>query len=144
MAKVNAARTARLFEVIRTDGPDIKKIVAASSQAVYGEGKYECTRRSPCYPGPRPLEQVEQRDWEVRHPRCQAALKPIPIDEAAPVKLIGTHHLTKYSEERLTLALRREWGIPAVALRYMLTYGPAAVGVQPLHGGLLESSRPAC
>ena len=37
MTEVNAAGTARIFEVIRTDGLDIKKIVVASSQAVYGE-----------------------------------------------------------------------------------------------------------
>ena len=134
MTEVNAAGTARLFEVIRTDGLEIKKIVVASSQAVYGEGKYECAQCGPCYPEPRPLEQMERRDWEVHCPRCQAALKPIPIDEAAPVKLIGTYHLTKYFEERLTLALGREWGIPAVALRYMLTYGPRQSVFNPYTG----------
>ena len=134
MTEVNAAGTARLFEVIRTDGLDIKKIVVASSQAVYGEGKYECARCGPCYPEPRPLEQMDRRDWEVHCPRCQAPLKPIPIDEAAPVKLIGTYHLTKYFEERLTLALGREWGIPAVALRYMLTYGPRQSVFNPYTG----------
>ena len=134
MTEVNAAGTARLLEVIRTDRLPIKKIVVASSQAVYGEGKYECAQCGPCYPEQRPLEQMEQRDWEVRCPRCRAALKPIPIDEGAPVKLIGTYHLTKYFEERLTLALGREWGIPAVALRYMLTYGPRQSVFNPYTG----------
>jgi dTDP-L-rhamnose 4-epimerase len=50
------------------------------------------------------------------------------------VKLIGTYHLTKYFEERLTLALGREWGIPAVALRYMLTYGPRQSVFNPYTG----------
>jgi dTDP-L-rhamnose 4-epimerase len=61
-------------------------------------------------------------------------LKPIPIDENAPVKLIGTYHLTKYFEERMTLALGREWSIPAVALRYMLTYGPRQSVFNPYTG----------
>jgi dTDP-L-rhamnose 4-epimerase len=134
MTEVNAAGTARLFEVIRTDNLDIKKIVVASSQAVYGEGKYECAQCGPCYPDLRPQEQLERRDWEVHCPRCRAVLKPIPIDESAPVKLIGTYHLTKYFEERMTLALGREWGIPAVALRYMLTYGPRQSVFNPYTG----------
>jgi dTDP-L-rhamnose 4-epimerase len=134
MPDVNAAGTARLFEVIRTDGLDIKKIVTASSQAVYGEGKYQCPACGPCYPDPRPLEQLERRDWEPRCPGCALPLQPIPIDESAPVKLIGTYHLTKYFEERLTLALGREFGIPAVALRYMLTYGPRQSVFNPYTG----------
>jgi dTDP-L-rhamnose 4-epimerase len=134
MTDVNATGTARLFEVIRTDGLDIKKIVVASSQAVYGEGKYLCPQCGLCYPEPRPLEQMERRDWEPHCPGCDAPLSPVPIDESAPVKLIGTYHLTKYFEERLTLALGREWGIPAVALRYMLTYGPRQSVFNPYTG----------
>jgi dTDP-L-rhamnose 4-epimerase len=134
MTDVNACGTARLFEVIRSDGLDIRKIFVASSQAVYGEGKYECAQCGPCYPDPRPVAQLESRDWDLHCSRCSAVLKPIPIDEAAPLKLVGTYHLTKFFEERLTLALGREWGIPAVTLRYMLTYGPRQSVFNPQTG----------
>ena len=33
-------------DTMRVDGIDIKKIVVASSQAVYGEGKYECAQHA--------------------------------------------------------------------------------------------------
>jgi dTDP-L-rhamnose 4-epimerase len=134
MTEVNAGGTARLFEVIRTDGLGVRKIVTASSQAVYGEGKYECARCGPCYPEVRPLEEMERRDWELHCPVCRAVMRPVPIDEGAPLKLNGTYHLTKYFEERLTLGLGREWGIPAVALRYMLTYGPRQSVFNPYTG----------
>lgn len=134
MTDVNACGTARLFEVIRTDGLEIKKIVTASSQAVYGEGKYECAQCGTCYPEVRPLEQLERRDWEVHCPKCGVSMKPVPIDEGAPLKLNGTYHLTKYFEERMTLGLGREWGLPAVALRYMLTYGPRQSVFNPYTG----------
>lgn len=134
MTDVNACGTARIFEVIRTDGLNIKKIVTASSQAVYGEGKYECAQCGPCYPEVRPIEQMERRDWEVHCPKCRAAMKPVAIDVDAPLKLNGTYHLTKYFEERMTLGLGREWGIPAVALRYMLTYGPRQSVFNPYTG----------
>ena len=40
MTEVNACGTARIFEIIRAKRFNIKKIVTASSQAVYAEGKY--------------------------------------------------------------------------------------------------------
>ncbi|MGH9395376.1 MAG: NAD-dependent epimerase/dehydratase family protein [Terriglobia bacterium] len=42
--------------------------------------------------------------------------------------------MSKYFEERLTLSLGREWGIPAVALRYSLTYGPRQSVFNPYCG----------
>jgi dTDP-L-rhamnose 4-epimerase len=42
--------------------------------------------------------------------------------------------LSKYFEERLTLALGREWSIPAVSLRYALTYGPRQSIFNPYTG----------
>jgi dTDP-L-rhamnose 4-epimerase len=39
---VNSVGTALLYELIVEKSLQIKKIVIASSQAVYGEGKYSC------------------------------------------------------------------------------------------------------
>jgi dTDP-L-rhamnose 4-epimerase len=124
MTDVNATGIARIFEVIRTKGLSVKKIVTASSQAVYGEGQYACDRCGPCAPRPRSIEQLERGQWEVRCPTCGAETRGIPVSEQAPLKLNSLYALTKHFEERLTLALGLEWGIPAVALRYGLTYGP--------------------
>lgn len=124
MTDVNACGTARIFEAVRAKRLNLKKIVTASSQAVYGEGKYLCENCGPCYPGPRPVSQLEQAQWEVRCPKCGVDTCGIPINEDSPLNLSGVYALSKYFEERLTLSLGREWGIPAVALRYSLTYGP--------------------
>jgi len=134
MTDVNACGMARIFEVIRTRRLDIQKIVTASSQAVYGEGKYLCPNCGPCYPQPRPLQQFERQEWEVKCPKCSSPTQGIPIEEEAPLKLSSLYALTKYFEERLTLALGREWGLPAVALRYSLTYGPRQSIFNPYTG----------
>jgi len=134
MTDVNACGTARLFETIRTANLPVRKIVTASSQAVYGEGKYQCPRCGPCYPPLRSVDQLERGDWTMRCPQCRGTVSPQPIDETAPVKLNGTYHLTKYFEERMTLSLGRDWGIPTVALRYMLTYGPRQSVFNPYTG----------
>ena len=124
MTDANACGTARIFEIIRTKKLNIRKIVTASSQAVYGEGKYRCPRCGPCYPAQRPIAQLERADWEAKCPTCDGPTAGMPINEDSPLKLTGVYALSKYYEERLTLALGREWGIPTVALRYALTYGP--------------------
>jgi dTDP-L-rhamnose 4-epimerase len=134
MTDVNATGTSRIFEVIRTRGLKIKKIVTASSQAVYGEGKYFCDKCGPCYPEQRPIEQLERGDWEAKCPTCGAPTRGMPINEESPLKFTGVYALSKYFEERLTLALGREWSIPAVSLRYALTYGPRQSIFNPYTG----------
>ncbi|HEX2713316.1 MAG TPA: NAD-dependent epimerase/dehydratase family protein, partial [Candidatus Acidoferrales bacterium] len=112
-------------EIIRVKRLNIQKIVTASSQAVYGEGKYACQACDVVsYPDIRSLAQLEAAEWEFRCSRCGRSLRGIPIEENAPLRLNSVYALSKYYEERLTIALGREWGIPAVALRYALTYGP--------------------
>jgi dTDP-L-rhamnose 4-epimerase len=134
MTDVNATGTSRIFEVIRTRGLDVQKIITASSQAVYGEGRYACDRCGPCDPDPRPLEQLEAGEWEVKCPTCGAETRGVPIGEDAPLQFTGVYALSKHFEEKLTLALGREWGIPAVALRYSLTYGPRQSIFNPYSG----------
>jgi dTDP-L-rhamnose 4-epimerase len=109
-------------------------VVTASSQAVYGEGKYICDVCGPCYPARRPLEQLERGEWEVRCPTCGRPTKGAPIEETALLKFTGVYALSKYFEEQLTLALGREWGISAVSLRYGLTYGPRQSIFNPYTG----------
>ena len=134
MADVNVSGTARIFEIIRTRGLNVRKIVTASSQAVYGEGKYLCEQCGPCYGELRPVAQLERREWEFRCPTCRAPTRGVPINEDSPLKLNNMYSLSKHFEERLTLGLGREWGIPAVALRYGLTYGPRQSIFNPYSG----------
>ncbi len=134
MTDVNACGTARIFEAIRTKDLDIAKVVTASSQAVYGEGQYRCARCGPCFPGRRPLEQLARAEWEVPCPTCGHPMTGMPIGENGALDLTGVYAISKYYEERLTLSLGDEWGIPTVALRYALTYGPRQSIFNPYTG----------
>ena len=60
-ARVNGGSTALLYEIIVNNHLPVKKVVVASSQAVYGEGKYECPEHGAQYPPSRSLEQLEKR-----------------------------------------------------------------------------------
>src|SRR2546423_7847277 len=65
---VNSFGTAQMLEVIREKNFPIKKIVVASSQAVYSEGAGECPKHGLVFPRVRPIEQLRDGDWEVHCP----------------------------------------------------------------------------
>ena len=128
----NSLPTAVMYELIRDRHP-VLKVVTASSQAVYGEGKYNCAEHGPCYPPPRSVPQFHKRDWELRCPRCNRPMEGIPIDESHVTPLLP-YAMSKYMNEILALNLGRLYGIPTVALRYSLTYGPRQSLFNPYTG----------
>src|SRR5205085_10675660 len=67
---VNSLATAQMLEVIRERNLPIKKIIVASSQAVYSEGAGDCPKHGLVFPDVRPVEQPKRGDWSVRCPIC--------------------------------------------------------------------------
>jgi dTDP-L-rhamnose 4-epimerase len=120
---VNAVSTALLYEIVVEKRLPIQKIVVASSQSVYGEGKYRCAAHGVQYPGQRPAEQLARRMWEVGCPVCGTPMQPEMTDEAV-VKPHNSYAMSKYSEEMIALNLGRRYGIPSVGMRYSITQGP--------------------
>jgi dTDP-L-rhamnose 4-epimerase len=131
---VNSLGTAQMLEVIREKKLPIKKIVVASSQAVYSEGAGECPDHGLVFPSVRPVEQLRKGDWQVHCPICGAITKSVPTPENAPVGGETVYGLTKVDQERLVLLWGRQIGIPAVALRYSCTYGPRQSIFNPYTG----------
>jgi dTDP-L-rhamnose 4-epimerase len=131
---VNSLGTAHMLEVIREKNLPIKKIVVASSQAVYSEGAGECPKHGLVFPSVRPIEQLRRGDWQVHCPICGAITKSVPTPENAPVGGETVYGLTKVDQERLVLLWGKQIGIPTVALRYSCTYGPRQSIFNPYTG----------
>ena len=131
---VNSLGTAQMLEVIREKKLPIKKIVVASSQAVYSEGAGECPDHGLVFPPVRPVEQLRKGDWQVHCPICGAITKSVPTPENAPVGGETVYGLTKVDQERLVLLWGKQIGIPTVALRYSCTYGPRQSIFNPYTG----------
>jgi dTDP-L-rhamnose 4-epimerase len=131
---VNSLGTAQMLEVIREKNLPIKKIVVASSQAVYSEGAGECPQHGLVFPSVRPIEQLRRGDWRVHCPICGAITKSVPTPENAPVGGETVYGLTKVDQERLVLLWGKQIGIPTVALRYSCTYGPRQSIFNPYTG----------
>src|SRR5207302_1702201 len=128
---VNSLGTAQMLEVIREKNLPIKKIIVASSQAVYSEGAGECPKHGLVFPSVRPIEQLQGGDWSVRCPICNEPITSVPTPEEAPVGGETIYGLTKVDQEKLVLLWGKQIGIPTVALCYSCTYGPRPYRFNP-------------
>ncbi len=120
---VNTVSTALLYELIVEYKHPICKIVLASSQAVYGEGKYRCGEHGVIYPGPRSLEQLEKGEWEIKCPHCSEPMINLSITEDK-VKPHTAYGISKYALEMAGISLGRKYDIPTTAMRYSIVQGP--------------------
>ena len=137
---VNSFGTAQMLEIVRDEGLPVKKVVVASSQAVYSEGAVRCTNATCAeydrliFPPMRPLAQLQAGEWEIHCPACGQVCVSVPTPEEAPIGGETVYALTKVDQERLVLTWGRQTGIPTVALRYSCTYGPRQSIFNPYTG----------
>ena len=132
--QVNSFGTAQMLEIIREKNFPIKKVIVASSQAVYSEGAGKCSKHGLVFPKVRPVEQLQHGDWSVRCPICHQPTTSVATPEEAPVGGETVYGLTKVDQEKLVLLWGKQVGIPAVALRYSCTYGPRQSIFNPYTG----------
>ena len=119
----NTQGTANLLQAILDDGCRIEKLIVASSMSIYGEGKYRCHGCGEATPGPRPLRQLQAKQWESLCPKCGRALEPLATDESKPLQCTSIYALSKKDQEEMTLLFGSTYGLPVVALRYFNIYG---------------------
>jgi dTDP-L-rhamnose 4-epimerase len=131
---VNSLGTAQMLEVIREKNLPVKKVVVASSQAVYSEGAGDCPKHGLVFPTVRPVQQLRKGDWQVHCPLCGATTTSVPTPENSPVGGETVYALTKVDQERLVLLWGKQLSIPTVALRYSCTYGPRQSIFNPYTG----------
>lgn len=120
---VNGVGTSLIYELIVREKLKVKKVVVASSQAVYGEGQYACTEHGLFMPRPRSQEQLYCGEWEPRCPRCNSQAHPCLLEESY-VNPYNQYAVSKLAQEKIALGLGWLHGIPTVALRYSITQGP--------------------
>jgi dTDP-L-rhamnose 4-epimerase len=120
--QVNAVSTALLYELIVGQRLPVKKIIVASSQAVYGEGQYRCLDHGDFQPIPRSPRQLELGQWEVLCPACGGSAKALPLEERSN-NPYNQYAVSKLAQEKTALGLGWLHGIPTVALRYSITQG---------------------
>ena len=131
---VNVGGTALLLDLIVNKSLPIRKVVVASSRAVYGEGKYKCLTHGFIYPASRSIKDMEGGNFVVHCPFCGVASELVATDEEAPAKPNSVYGITKLTQEQLVLNFGRSHGISAIAFRYQNIYGPGQSLLNPYTG----------
>ena len=118
---VNTVGTALIYELIVERNLDVRKVVVASSQAVYGEGRYRCPHHGVIFPDLRNDEQLRRAEWEIRCQCGEAASHELTTEPE--VNPQNQYALSKYSQEMVAFSLGRRYAIPTTCLRYSITQG---------------------
>jgi dTDP-L-rhamnose 4-epimerase len=121
--RVNAVGTALLYELIVAERLPVRKVVVASSQAVYGEGRHRAPDGSTLYPGLRSEEQLRAGRFEIPSPDGRGVTQWEPTDEST-VNPQNQYALSKHAQEQIAIHLGRRYGIPSVGMRYSIVQGP--------------------
>lgn len=143
---VNIQGTTILLEEIanlneQTNG-QIKKIIVASSRAIYGEGQYNCPTHGNTYPSTRDEVLLKNKIFDPQCPSCNLTLKPVATLEEAPAHPRSVYGITKLTQEQLVLNFAQSMNISAFALRFQNVYGPGQSLSNPYTGILsIFSSR---
>ncbi len=114
---VNTVGAALLYKTIVAKKLPVKKVVVASSQFVYAEGRYECAQGGGV--ASRMARDPAKGQWDANLPEMR---RSIGVDAA--VAIAGNARESerpntpsaKYSQELMAIALGRNYGIPSVAL----------------------------
>lgn len=135
--ETNIGGTANLLQCLIDLGQPLRRLVLASSRAVYGEGKYACAACGWVYPPSRANAQLDAHQWELSCPRCGGRIESVPTDESAPTQPGSVYAITKRAQEDLILGIGRAYGWPVTALRYFNVYGSGQSPSNPYTGLLI-------
>ncbi|MBV4537367.1 NAD-dependent epimerase/dehydratase family protein [Pseudomonas urmiensis] len=133
---VNARGTSLLLDILakkEAGSESVRRLVVASSRAIYGEGKYQ-GRNGFVYPGARSLRDLQAGIFECRDPETGDIATPVPTDESSRIHPSSIYGITKQVQEQLMLTGGASLGIGAVALRYQNVYGPGQSLKNPYTG----------
>jgi dTDP-L-rhamnose 4-epimerase len=121
---VNVGGTALLCDLIGASERPPRRVVLASSRAVYGEGPYRCPAHGIVHPEPRSRERLAKGSWDPACPMCGMTLDPHPAGPGTPSRPVSVYGMTKRDQEELLLELLPPRGVQVLALRLQNVYGP--------------------
>ena len=120
----NILGMANLLNILVNSENSVKKVIIASSNTVYGEGKSQCEKCGAFFPNLRPATQLKETAWEIKCPQCNTKAKHLLTDETAPYNSSSIYALSKQVQEEMALMIGKTYGINITILRLFLVYGP--------------------
>jgi dTDP-L-rhamnose 4-epimerase len=131
---VNIGGTAMMLDVLTNTKHTVKKVVVASSRAIYGEGRYITPGGKYVYPLSRKAEDMSNGDFECKYEGCDQSLQLAATDENSKIHPTSVYGITKQVQEQLVMTVCPAIGIASVAFRYQNVYGPGQSLSNPYTG----------
>lgn len=131
---VNIGGTALLLDLLARHPHQVRRLVIASSRAIYGEGKYQAADGSAVYPDARLSEDLLAGHFNPRDSISGKPLKLLATDEQSKIHPASVYGITKQNQEQMVMTVCPSLGIEPVALRYQNVYGPGQSLKNPYTG----------
>ena len=122
---VNIGGTAIMLDLLANIEHSVKKVVIASSRAIYGEGRYWSNElNSFVYPKHRTEDCMIKGDFEVKYNGTSEPLSLVATDEESIIHPSSVYGITKQNQEQMIMTVCPTIGIHPVSFRYQNVYGP--------------------
>ena len=133
---INIGATALLLDILTNEKHSVKKVVVASSRAIYGEGKYyNKSKNTFVYPLQRTDDDMQKGDFEVKDSQNHSdILELVATTEDSIIHPTSVYGITKQVQEQLVMTVCPTIGIAGVAFRYQNVYGPGQSLKNPYTG----------
>jgi dTDP-L-rhamnose 4-epimerase len=131
---VNIGGTALMLDILANQKTAVKKVIIASSRAIYGEGKYISPELGPVYPKHRMAADMDKGQFEVTYPGASSPLQLVATDEESKIHPSSVYGITKQNQEQMVMTVCPTLGIAPVAFRYQNVYGPGQSLTNPYTG----------
>lgn len=133
-ADTNVGGTARLLDFLANRPHEVRRVVVASSRAIYGEGKYQADDGRIVYPEARRSDDMQAGRFDPIDQRSGRPLSPLATDEESTIHPSSVYGITKQNQEQMVLTVCSSLRIGAIALRYQNVYGPGQSLKNPYTG----------
>jgi len=131
---VNIGGTAIMLDYLTNNTHQVKKVIIASSRAIYGEGRYRCEEHGIVYPTEREDKDMGIGYFSCKCPFCKNNVKLLPTSEDSKIHPTSVYGITKQNQEQLVLTVCKSLNIAAVGYRYQNVYGPGQSLSNPYTG----------
>ena len=130
----NIKGTSILLDKLVNEKNNVKKVIVASSRAIYGEGKFNCKNHGVVYPEARVDEDMQKGDFSVKCPICHESVEMMLTDENSLSHPTSVYGYTKKVQEELSILVGKSINVPVVAFRFQNVYGPGQSLKNPYTG----------
>lgn len=132
--ETNIGGISLMLDILTNSKHRVRKVVVASSRAIYGEGRYLSRTYGYVYPLSRTEEYMSQGDFECKYPDEPAPLTLVGTTEDSLIHPTSVYGITKHVQEQLVMTVCPTLGIAPVAFRYQNVYGPGQSLSNPYTG----------